>query len=148
MEIITIITIHLTTINQVRFLHFKIVNVSASSGIGSVISFLVVTFILYQIVVACCLRPQYANIFLVPNSIRPTPNPNNNNGGWGGGYPGGGNPPPGDGYGPGGYPKTSYTGYSPSYVPPPAPAPGGFWTGFGTGGLLGYLFSRPSNFIE
>lgn len=109
---------------------------SSSSIIGSLVSIGAFIFIAYLFISFCFSSRQVA------------PNANNNSGGWGGGYPGGGNPP-GDGYGPGngnqGYPKTSYTGYSHPYVPPPAPAaPGGFWTGFGTGGLLGYLFSRPS----
>jgi len=51
----------------------------------------------------------------------------------------GGYPPSAPGYGPGSAP--GYGGYppSPSYSSGPRP---GFWSGFGTGGMLGYLFGR------
>jgi len=110
---------------------------SSSGGFfGTFITIAIIAFIGYQI---------FNCFFASPQGF---PNDNNNRGGYGGGFPPGGNPP-GDGYGPNnnfpGYPKTSYTGYAPTYVPPPAPAPG-FWTGLGTGGLLGYLFSPRPNY--
>jgi len=92
---------------------------NSGSGWVSFITFVVMVFIFFAILRACC------------NSV---PAYSATTGGYGGpGYGGPGYGGPGDGPG---YAPSSGTGFG----------GGGFWTGLATGGLLSRLFSRPGGY--
>jgi hypothetical protein len=131
---------HITTLIQIIIVsishldHFsKFPDSSGSMGFSTLIMWAVIIFISYQIYKQCMYNMGYYNGAPSDGTYGPGTAPGTSPG-YGGkdiknkqsinftiGYP---------------KPYTSYPTYS-------ATQPG-FWSGFGTGGLLGYLFSRPS----
>jgi cbb3-type cytochrome oxidase subunit 3 len=96
------------------------------SGWGTFLTFIILVFVIYNIFRACANSQANAATYgNAPGYGGPAP-------GYGGGY--------GSGSGYGGYGGGFGPGCAPSTT---TAAPGGFWTGLATGGLLSYLF-RPS----
>jgi len=104
-----------------------------SSGIGTVFMFIVLVFIIIGILKQCNQNGSYGQ------GDNTTYDPPRYPGYPPSGYPSSGYPSsgyPSTGYPSSGYPSTGYPSYPTTTWRP------GFWSGFGTGGLMGYLF-RP-----